>query len=62
MGPRQDAGEDVHYDPAALRIDRVLQWGPGKMPGKTRGGGKMGGIGKRASMGPRQDAGEDKSS
>ena len=36
-----------------------LQWGPGRMPGKTRCLRQARSFRIRASMGPRQDAGED---
>ena len=35
MGPRQDAGEDLNALKQALVVEMVLQWGPGRMPGKT---------------------------
>ena len=34
MGPRQDAGEDT-ADPPLEDLAFLLQWGPGRMPGKT---------------------------
>ena len=35
MGPRQDAGEDFD-SPVTITVSLYkLQWGPGRMPGKT---------------------------
>ena len=61
MGPRQDAGEDTELPPTKVTVGGPLQWGPGRMPGKTNH--MHGGEGEyaSASMGPRQDAGEDAS-
>ena len=49
-------------DIICLAVDLKLQWGPGRMPGKTaqRVGDSLDRV--RASMGPRQDAGEDRAS
>ena len=60
MGPRQDAGEDKFSAEEELSIN-ALQWGPGRMPGKTVNGAQSESISAGASMGPRQDAGEDRS-
>ena len=35
MGPRQDAGEDLFPGRVTARGSARLQWGPGRMPGKT---------------------------
>ncbi len=47
----------LHYGDLA----HVLQWGPGRMPGKTHSRVEHCCSCRRASMGPRQDAGEDSS-
>ena len=59
MGPRQDAGEDQRLTCSHHHIVTTLQWGPGRMPGKTRAIKMRSKQEPAASMGPRQDAGED---
>ena len=58
MGPRQDAGEDT-VSMSSWLVPRSLQWGPGRMPGKTAIHQHKENMRQHASMGPRQDAGED---
>ena len=59
MGPRQDAGEDDTCPDGFAATISALQWGPGRMPGKTLCLSKIKQLQLSASMGPRQDAGED---
>ena len=59
MGPRQDAGEDLERYARDASSEKELQWGPGRMPGKTHLVIVQLNKSWNASMGPRQDAGED---